>query len=42
MTAAVLGGLGLLVWGNVGYAHGHEDAELTIGVAADAGVAFVT
>lgn len=41
MAAVVLGRLGLLVWGDVGYTHGHEDAELTVRVAADAGVAFV-
>lgn len=41
MAAVVLGGLGLCLRGNVTGAHGHEDAELTIVVAADAGVAFV-
>ena len=41
MAAVVLGSLGLLALGCVTDTHGHEDAELTIGVAADAGVAFV-
>lgn len=41
MATVVLGGLGLLLWDDVTDAHGHEDTELTIGVAADAGVAFV-
>lgn len=41
MAAVVLGGLGLFLLGCLTHAHGHEDAELTIGVAADAGVEFV-
>ena len=41
MTAVVLGGLRLFLLGCVTHAHGHKDAELTIGVAADSGVAFV-
>ena len=41
MAAMVLGSLGLLALGCVTDTHGHEDAELTIGVAADAGVEFV-
>lgn len=41
MAAVVLGSLGLLAFGCVTDTHGHEDAELTIGVATDAGVAFV-